>query len=140
MTLKRGVRQLVEDATARIETMSVETAKSLTGDPGVLFVDIRETRELERDGTIPGTFHAPRGMIEFWVDPDSPYFKAALGGDKTLVLFCASAWRSALATAQLKDMGVENVCQLEGGFTAWKNAGGAVAAWDSKAHRSVARD
>ena len=85
-------------------------------------------RELERDGYIPGAFHAPRGMIEFWVDPDSPYFKDVFShDDKTYVLYCAAAWRSALTAKTLNDMGMENVVQFADGFKAWKEAGGPVA-------------
>lgn len=137
MALKKGYKQLMAEAAERIDTLSIENAKRLVDDPGVLFVDIRETRELERDGTIPGAFHAPRGMIEFWIDPESPYFKKPLGQGKKLVLFCASAWRSALTAAALVDMGVEDICHLEGGFSAWKKAGAQIAAWDSSAHTTV---
>ena len=93
-------------------------------DPGeALLVDIRDVRELEREGRVPGAFHAPRGMLEFWVDPASPYHKPPLATDRTLVLFCASAWRSALSAKALKDMGVEKVAEIEGGFSAWKAGG-----------------
>lgn len=139
MVLKKGYKQLMAEAAARIESVSVDNAKSLLEDPDVLFVDIRETRELERDGTIPGAFHAPRGMIEFWIDPESPYFKKPLGQGRKLVLFCASAWRSALTTAALVDMGVDDVRHLEGGFSAWKKAGAPIADWDSRAHTTVRR-
>lgn len=86
-------------------------------------VDIRDPRELEREGTLPGAFRAPRGMLEFWVDPQSPYFKPALDDGRELILVCGSAWRSALAAAALLDMGRTDVSHLEGGFTAWKAAG-----------------
>jgi len=126
MALKRGYKQLMAEASRRIEAVSVEKARGMLDDPDVLFVDIRESGELEREGTIPGAFHAPRGMLEFWVDPESPYFKKPLGEGKQLVLFCASAWRSTLATAALVDMGVQRVKHLEGGFSAWKKADGPV--------------
>ena len=87
------------------------------------FVDLRDVRELEREGMIPGAFHAPRGMLEFWVDPDSPYFKDVFGSGRTFVFYCQSAWRSALATRAVQEMGLEPVCHLEGGFQAWKEAG-----------------
>ncbi len=96
-------------------------------DPDVLFVDIRDIRELERVGTIPGAFHAPRGMLEFWVDPESPYYKDTFDQNRKIILFCASAWRSALACKQLQDMGYGPVAHLEGGFKAWKDNGGPVA-------------
>lgn len=137
MALKKGYRQLMAEAAERIEVVRIEQAKAMLEDPDVLFVDIRETREIERDGTIPGAFHAPRGMIEFWVDPESPYFKKPLGEGKMLVLFCASAWRSTLTAAVLVDMGLEKVCHLEGGFSAWKNAEAPIVGWDKKAHATV---
>jgi rhodanese-related sulfurtransferase len=134
MAITKGVRQLVEEARARIRTIGVEEAMRKLQDPSVVFVDLRDVRELERDGMIPGAFHAPRGMLEFWVDPESPYFKDVFGSGKEFVFYCASAWRSALATAAVQDMGLAPVCQLEGGFTAWKQAGGEVAARPARAH------
>ena len=128
MALKYGVKQLVEAANARITTLAVDDAVSLLGDDDVVFVDIRDVRELEREGMVPGAFHAPRGMLEFWVDPDSPYFKPAFGEDKRFVLYCQSGWRSALATATLQDMGLPRVAHVAGGFHAWKDAGGDVVA------------
>jgi rhodanese-related sulfurtransferase len=91
-------------------------------DPNIVFVDIRDVRELEREGMIPNALHAPRGMLEFWVDPESPYYKPIFGEGKRLILYCASAWRSALATETLQKMGIPKVCHLEGGFSAWKKA------------------
>jgi rhodanese-related sulfurtransferase len=120
--LKIGYKALIHNAMAEIETLSVEKAKILLADPSVVFVDIRDVRELEREGMIPHALHAPRGMLEFWVDPDSPYYKPIFGEGKKLVLYCASAWRSALATQTLQRMGVPNVCHLEGGFSAWRKA------------------
>ena len=121
--ISKGVKQLVAEANTEIETVQQDDATNLLDDDGVLFVDIRDVRELERDGMIPGAFHAPRGMIEFWVDPDSPYYKDVFGSGKKFVLYCASAWRSALATKALKDMGLTPVAHLEGGFSSWKKAG-----------------
>ncbi len=125
--LKRGYKQLIADARERIQTLSVADAQAKLGDPNVVFIDIREIQELEREGAIPGAFHAPRGMLEFWVDPESPYHKKVFEPDKEFVLFCQSAWRSALATAALLDMGLESVSHIEGGFSAWKQAGGPIA-------------
>ncbi len=125
--LKRGYKQLIADAHARIQTLSVADAQKKLGDPNVVFIDIREIQELEREGAIPGAFHAPRGMLEFWVDPESPYHKKVFEPDKEFVLFCQSGWRSALATAALLDMGLELVSHIEGGFSAWKQAGGLIA-------------
>ena len=134
MTLTKGCKQLVAEANRRIRTLSVADAMKKGDDPNVVFVDIRDVRELERDGMIPGAFHAPRGMLEFWVDPDSPYYKDVFGSGKEFVFYCASAWRSALATAAVQDMGLAPVCHLEGGFSAWKKAGGPVAARPHKDH------
>lgn len=122
MKLKIGHQELIQSAMAEIETVPLEKAQHFLNDPYTLFVDIRDLRELERDGLIPNAFHAPRGMLEFWVDPDSPYFKPVFGEGKRLILYCASAWRSSLATQALQRMGLPKVCHLEGGFSAWKKA------------------
>ena len=123
MKLKLGYQELITQAMAQIETLPLEQAKKLLNDENIIFVDIRDVRELEREGMIPNAFHAPRGMLEFWVDPDSPYYKPVFGEGKRLVLYCASAWRSALAAETLQKMGVPSICHLEGGFSAWKKAG-----------------
>jgi rhodanese-related sulfurtransferase len=120
--LKIGYEELIARAMAEIETVSLEKAQALLDDPDTVFVDIRDVRELEREGMIPNALHAPRGMLEFWVDPDSPYFKPVFGEGKRFILYCASAWRSALATETLQKMGLPRVAQLEGGFSAWKQA------------------
>lgn len=122
----RPVKELVAEAKAQIRSLSVQDARDLAEAGNALLVDIRDPRELARDGRIPGAFHAPRGMLEFWIDPASPYHKTALATDKTLVLFCASAWRSALSAKALQDMGVDNIAEIEGGFTAWRDAGAPV--------------
>ena len=122
MKLKIGYQELIQKAMDEIETLPLQRAQEILADPNTLFVDIRDIRELEREGMIPNALHAPRGMLEFWVDPDSPYYKPIFGEGKSLVLYCASAWRSALATQTLQMMGVPNVSHLEGGFSAWKKA------------------
>jgi len=122
MKLKLGYQDLIAQAMAAIETVPLDAAQIFLGDEDTIFVDIRDVRELEREGMIPNALHAPRGMLEFWVDPESPYYKPVFGEGKRLVLYCASAWRSALATETLQRMGVPRVCHLEGGFTAWKKA------------------
>jgi rhodanese-related sulfurtransferase len=122
MKLKIGYKELIAQAMAQIETVSLLKAQDLLGDSNTVFIDIRDVRELEREGMIPNAMHAPRGMLEFWVDPESPYYKPIFGEGKRLVLYCASAWRSALATETLQRMGVPNVSHLEGGFSAWKKA------------------
>jgi len=123
MKLKIGYQELIAQAMQQIETVPLAQAEGFLKDSNTVFVDIRDVRELEREGMIPNALHAPRGMLEFWVDPDSPYFKPVFGEGKRLILYCASAWRSALATETLQRMGVPGVCHLEGGFTAWKKAG-----------------
>jgi len=124
--LRKGVKELVAKANAEIETISVSDALKLKDDPGVTFVDIRDIRELDRDGRVPGAFHAPRGMLEFWVDPESPYYKEIFGSGKKFVFFCAGGMRSALAAQQLHRMGLDPVCHMAGGFGAWKAAGGPI--------------
>ena len=126
--MKRTAKSLVDEAMVQVTTYTPEQAKALHGHPGVQFVDIRDVRELEREGVIPGALHAPRGMLEFWVDPESPYHREAFAQDKEYVLFCAAGWRSALATKTLMDMGMERVAHVGGGFSAWKEAGGPVEA------------
>ena len=125
--MRKTVKSMVDDAMDVITTYSVDDACELHGRDDVQFIDIRDVRELEREGVIPGAFHAPRGMLEFWVDPESPYHKPMFGENKQFVLFCAMGWRSALATRTLQEMGVEKVAHIEGGFTAWKEAGAPVA-------------
>ena len=122
--MKKTAKALVEEAMAQVKTYTLEQARALHGSAAVQFVDIRDVRELERDGVIPGALHAPRGMLEFWVDPESPYFRDVFAQDKEYVLFCAAGWRSALATKTLMDMGMERVAHVGGGFGAWKQAGG----------------
>jgi rhodanese-related sulfurtransferase len=121
-----GYKDLVEDAEKRIETISAEAALSRSGADDVVFVDLRDVRELEREGKIPGAFHCPRGMLEFWIDPECPYHKPIFGEDKTFVFYCNLGWRSALAADVAQQMGLERVCHIGGGFDAWKQAGGAV--------------
>ena len=121
--MRKSVKSMVDDAMSVITTYSVEEAMELHGRDDVQFVDLRDVRELEREGVIPGAFHAPRGMLEFWVDPESPYHKPVFGQDKRFVLFCAAGWRSALATKTLQDMGLRKVAHIDGGFTAWKEKG-----------------
>ena len=117
------VKTLVQRAKAEITTLAPSAVEELLQNDAALLVDIRDVRELDRDGRIPGAIHAPRGMLEFWVDPESPYHKPAFSTDKTIVLFCASSWRSALAAKTLQDMGCENVAELDGGFKEWKGSG-----------------
>ncbi len=128
MQIKKGYKQLLADANAEIETLPVEAAIELIGAPEVLFVDLRDPREMEREGRMPGALACTRGMLEFWIDPESPYAKPVFAEAKRFVFFCASGWRSALAAKTAQDMGLENVSHIEGGFGAWKKAGGPVEA------------
>jgi rhodanese-related sulfurtransferase len=127
MALKKGYKALVGEAMAQVKTYSVDEVRAKLADPSVQLVDVRDIRELEREGIVPGAFHAPRGMLEFWADPESPYYKPIFGEDKEFILFCGAGWRSALSTKTLQDMGLENVAHIDGGFTAWKEAGAPVA-------------
>lgn len=122
-----GYKQLIEEARAEIVNLPVREAQAAHREVDTVFVDIRDVRELEREGMIPDAFSAPRGMLEFWFDPESPYHKDIFSSGKRLVFYCASGWRSALATQTAQKMGIENVCHLDGGFTAWKEARGEVA-------------
>jgi rhodanese-related sulfurtransferase len=131
-TPRKGFRQMVDEAKARIETISLEDAKSRLGKDGVVFVDLHDVRELEREGMIPGAFHCPRGMLEFWIDPDSPYHKDVFDGDKEFVFYCNGAWRSALATDVAQQMGLERVVEMDRGFAEWKKKGYPVAERPSK--------
>jgi rhodanese-related sulfurtransferase len=124
--IKMSVQSMVEAARAEIEELTPEAAIALAGLPDVQLIDIRDPRELDRDGRIPGAFHAPRGMLEFWIDPASPYYKPIFGDDKTYVFFCAGGLRSVLATKVAQDMGLAPVAHIIGGFGAWKKAGGPV--------------
>ena len=119
----RPVKEMVAEAKAEITSLSVAETQAKLDAGDILLVDIRDPRELKRDGKIAGAFHAPRGMLEFWVDPASPYHKEAFATDKPVVLFCASAWRSALSAKTLKDMGMDNIAEMEGGFAGWRDAG-----------------
>ena len=126
MALRKGSQQLVDEANARIRTLTVAEAQAKLGEEGVVFVDVRDVREADAEGMIPGAYSAPRGMLEFWVDPESPYARKQLVEARELVLYCALSWRSALAAATLQDMGVEHVMHIEGGFAGWKEAGAPV--------------
>lgn len=124
--LQRGFKQMVSEANAALETVSVEDGLAMVDDTGVLFIDVREMVERQQTGGIPGSVHVPRGFLEFRVDPDSPMHDKAVDGGKRLVLYCASGGRSALAAKTMLDMGFTDVCHLGGGFGAWQQAGGPV--------------
>lgn len=137
MSITKSSAQLVQEATAQITTYSVAQARERLTDPTAQIVDIRDVRELEREGTVPGALLAPRGMLEFWVDPASPYYKPVFGDEsKEFILFCGAGWRSALAAKALQDMGMHNVAHIDGGFTDWVKQGAPVETYEAhKAHR-----
>jgi rhodanese-related sulfurtransferase len=123
MPITKGFRALVDEAMAQVNTYAVAEARSKLNDPKVQIVDIRDIRELNA-GTVVGSFHAPRGMLEFWVDPDSPYHKPLFADDgKEFILFCGAGWRSALAAKTLQDMGMRNVAHIDGGYAEWVKQG-----------------
>ena len=124
--IKLGIRAMVDAAEREIETLETEQALALHGNEDVVLVDIRDIRELQRDGKVPGAFHCPRGMLEFWIDPESPYHKPVFAQDKKYVFFCAGGLRSALAAHTAHQMGLKPVAHIRGGFGAWKKLGGPV--------------
>mgnify|MGYP001807696602 CR=1 FL=1 len=125
-TITTSIKSLVEEAERDIENLSVDQALELQGADNVVLVDIRDIRELQREGKVPGAFHCPRGMLEFWIDPESPYHKPFFAQDKKYVFFCAGGMRSALAAHTAQKMGLKPVAHIRGGFGAWKKAGGPV--------------
>ena len=131
-TITTGYKALLAAAEREIETLSDEDAARLHGHDEVVFVDIRDPREQQREGKMPGAFSCTRGMLEFWIDPESPYYKERFGEDKKFVFFCAGGLRSALAAKTAQDMGMKPVAHILGGFGAWKKAGGPVEAGERK--------
>lgn len=123
MALKRGYKALLDEANALVEAVTPHEAAAWIGDQGYQFVDLRDIRELKRTGRIAGAFHCPRGMLEFWIDPESPYHKEVFAAEKTFVFYCASGWRSALAARTAMEMGLAPVVHVKGGLTAWVEAG-----------------
>jgi rhodanese-related sulfurtransferase len=131
LTIRRGYKAMLAEANGVIET--IEAAEALRrypqgniGRDDVVLVDLRDRRELEREGRIPGAFHCPRGMLEFWIDPESPYAKPVFQRDVLFLFYCASAWRSALAAKVAKEMGLAPVAHMGGGFKAWREGGGPI--------------
>ena len=131
-TITTGFRALLDAAEREIETLPVEQAIALHGSDDVVFVDLRDPRELEREGKMPGAFHCPRGMLEFWIDPASPYAKPIFQADKKFIFHCAGGLRSALAAKTAQDMGLKPVAHIAGGFAAWRDAGGPTEKWEPK--------
>jgi len=126
----KSVKDMVAEANLEVDHMPAAEARALHGQEAVTFVDLRDVRELQRDGMIPGAFHCPRGMLEFWIDPESPYAKPPFQAEGRFVFYCASGWRSALAAKAAKDMGLQGVAHIDDGFNAWRDAGGPVAQKD----------
>ncbi len=120
---RKNLQAMLDEANAEVEAWSPKAASEMMGREDTLLVDIRDPRELEREGRIAGAFHCPRGMLEFWIDRDSPYHKDAFSSDRQFVFFCAGGLRSALAAKTAQDLGLEKVSHIEGGFSAWKEAG-----------------
>jgi rhodanese-related sulfurtransferase len=131
-TITTHVQTLVAAAERAIETLPAADAVALHGSGDVVFVDLRDIRELAREGRVPGAFHCPRGMLEFWIDPENKYHKPVFAQDKRFVFFCAAGQRSALATETAQRMGLKPVAHIAGGFSAWKAAGGPVEAPSEK--------
>jgi len=123
----KRVKDMVAEANAEVDTITAEEAMGLHGQDGVTFVDLRDPRELQREGMVADAFHCPRGMLEFWIDPESPYAKEEFRSGDRFVFYCASGWRSALSAKAAQEMGLENVSHIVSGFGGWKKAGGAVA-------------
>ncbi|MEX0337546.1 MAG: rhodanese-like domain-containing protein [Arenibacterium sp.] len=121
--ITKHVKDMVAEANTLVETLPVEAVRDMINSDDHVIIDIRDPRELQREGKIPGAFSCPRGMLEFWIDPQSPYHKEIFNQDKTYVFYCASAWRSALSARMAQEMGLKPVAHLEGGFSAWKKAG-----------------
>lgn len=122
----KRVKDMVAEANAEVDTITAEEAMALHGQDGVTFVDLRDPRELQREGMVEGAFHCPRGMLEFWIDPESPYAKEKFRSGDRFVFYCASGWRSALSAKAAQEMGLENVSHIVSGFGGWKKAGGTV--------------
>lgn len=126
LNITRSVRQMVDDANEEIETIGVEEAKALVGRDDVLFIDIRDIREIAQTGRIQGARHVPRGMLEMWIDPDTPYHREFFAEERKFIFYCAGALRSALAAKTAQDMGLRPVAHLDGGINAWMAAGGPI--------------
>ncbi|MEQ8896378.1 MAG: rhodanese-like domain-containing protein [Roseovarius sp.] len=129
----KRIKDMVAEANARVDHAPATDYLDQHGAEGVTFVDLRDPRELDREGMIPGAFHCPRGMLEFWIDPESPYAKDQFQSGNRFVFYCASGWRSALSARTAQEMGLENVSHIDDGFSGWKKAGGPVGEKPAKA-------
>ena len=132
LEIKRSVKQMLDESMAEIETLSVDQARAVHGKPGYTFIDLRDPRELWREGGVPDAINVTRGMLEMWIDPGTPYFKEFFRSGDKFVFFCAGGVRSALAAKTAQDMGLTPVCHVEGGFGAWKKAGAPVVTVEPK--------
>jgi len=141
MTVRNGVgyQTLLDEANAQVQLVSATTLAERLGDEDLVLIDLRDIRELQREGHLPGAVHTPRGMLEFWIDPDSPYARPIFQEDKRFVFYCRSGWRSALATAIAMRLGLQRTSHLEGGFGAWKDAGFEIVPLASKAAQKEKR-
>jgi rhodanese-related sulfurtransferase len=126
MTERKTLKSMLAEAESAITRIPAADALAMQNDGRTTFVDLRDPREIERDGTIPGAFRVTRGMLEFWIDPDSPYYKPIFGEPRRFVFFCAMGWRSSLAALTAQQMGLPEVADLQGGLKAWREAGGPV--------------
>ena len=122
-TITKSVVDMVAEANREVRVLSPEDAHAMLGRPDVNFIDLRDIRELAKTGRIPGAHHIPRGMLEFWIDPKSPYHKPLFDEDKTFVFYCAGGWRSALSAKTAQDMGLKPVAHIDGGFEGWAAKG-----------------
>ena len=126
LNITRTVIQMVSEANEQVEEISVANALRLVKQENILFIDVRDIREVAKTGRVPGARHVPRGMLEMWIDPETPYHREFFAEDRKFIFYCASAWRSALAAKTAQDMGLTPVAHLEGGINAWIDAGGPI--------------
>ena len=134
MTIGKGVEldTLIKEAEAEIEAVDAQELQSTIEDDDLVVIDLRDVRELQREGHLPGAVHMPRGMLEFWISPESPYARPIVQEDKRFVFYCAMGWRSALACQVATRMGLERAAHLDGGFGAWKEAGFDIVAYEKR--------
>jgi len=134
MTVRDGVgyQTLLDEAHAQVHAVSTDVLAEQLGNEDLVIIDLRELGELQREGHLPGAVHTPRGMLEFWIDPDSPYARPVFQEDKRFVFYCRSGWRSALATAVAMRLGLQRASHLDGGFSAWKDSGFEIAPYTPK--------
>ena len=137
MTVRDGVgyQTLLDEANAVVETISASALSEQIGQDDLVLIDLRDVRELQREGQLPGAIHTPRGMLEFWIDPASPYAKPIFESDKRFVFYCQSGWRSALAAAVAMRLGLQRTSHLAGGFAAWREAAGEIVPYEPKKRR-----